>query len=359
MKQFVLDQISIAQNAFLSAQDANCLITNTSHLLSLIFHPDETLFCIEADELICLAQHYLGKPIRHLEVSATKLKTEISNESLWTLAGQKEQLSPHIPITHLAINNKIGGLGNWYCIKLQMSGKSGILIFMKNPQAESISLWKREPLLASLMLQFFHLLQQFLINKKHKAEIICRDKQEALYLHDINQQKEFSSKVLKLNKMTQVLLASTTLDKLYRIAVESLRDVLGFDRTCLILADATQHTMTLTYGTDEQGNTTDELSRAFEMQVLEPSMQHTVLNTNKLFDVIDNTPLYTAGKVSGIGWNAMVVFRDGDNLIGWVAIDNLINNNPLLNYEKELLMLYSGMLSSAIVQKREESNLNL
>ncbi|MCP4320458.1 MAG: sensor domain-containing diguanylate cyclase [Psychromonas sp.] len=359
MKQFVLEQVSITQNAFLSSQDAKGLIATTSHFLSLILHPDETLFCIEADELICLAQHNLGKAICHLEVSATKLKTEISNESLWTLAGQKELLSPHIPITHLAINNKIGGLDNWYCIKLQMSGKSGIFIFMKNPQAESISLWKTEPLLASLMMQFFYLLQQFLINQKQIEEITLRDKQEALYIHDINQQKEFSSKILKLHKMTQDLLASTTLDKLYKIAVESLRDVLGFDRTCLILADAVQHTMTLTYGTDEQGNTTDESNRTFDIKVLEPSMQHTALNTDKLLDVVDKTPLYTAGKVSGIGWNAMVILREGDNLIGWVAIDNLINNNPLLNYEKELLMLYSGMLSSAIVQKREESNLNL
>jgi len=359
MKQFVLEQVSITQNAFLSCQDAKCLIKNMSHFLSLVLQPSEVFFCIEADELQCLAQHSSGRPIRHLELSPTKLKANISNEKLWTLACQKEGLSPYLPVTHLAINNSTNKLEHWYCLKLQMNDKPGIFVFLKAPLQEEMKLWRSEPLLASLMMQFFHLLQQFRLNQQHKAQLIKRDKQEALHLQEISLQQEFSSKVLKLHKMTQDLSASHTLDRLYKTAVETLREVLGFDRTCLILADAIQHTLTPTYGTDEFGNTTDESHRVFDMEVLEPQMQHTVLHTNKLLDVVEDTPLYTAEKVVGIGWNAMVVLRDSDNLIGWVAIDNLIKNRPLLDYEKELLILYSGMLSSAIVQKREESNLNL
>ena len=47
----------------------------------------------------------------------------------------------------------------------------------------------------------------------------------------------------------------------------------------------------------------------------------------------------------------MVILRDGEHLTGWVAIDNLLKSRPFVSYEKELLMLYSGMLSNEIVQK--------
>ncbi|WP_157822362.1 sensor domain-containing diguanylate cyclase [Psychromonas sp. Urea-02u-13] len=359
MKQFVLDQVSITQNAFLACQDAKSLITNMSHFLSLTWHPDDILFCIEADQFKCLAQHKSGKPILHLELSPIELKAQISNETLWQLADQKEKISAYLPITYIRVENSYHTLDHWYCLKLQMQGKAGIFIFLQNPQKEQMALWKSEPLLSALVMQFFHLLQKFRLNQQHKAQQVKHDKLEALYLKDLNLQQEFSSKVLKLHKMAQDLLLAPTLDALYKISVETLREVLGFDRTCLILADAIQHSMNPTYGTDENGNTTDESKQVFDMEGLAPQMQHALLHTNKLLEVIENTPLYTAGKVVGIGWNAMAILRDGDNLIGWVAIDNLLKNRVLLDYEKELLMLYSTMLSSAIVQKREESNLNI
>lgn len=359
MKQFVLDQVSMTQNAFLACQDAKSLITNMSQFLSLIWQPNEIVFCIEADELKCLAQHKSGKPILHLELSPTKLEASISNDELWQLADQESQFSDYLPITHSIIKKNNKTRLDCYCLKLQMQNKPGIFIFLLSPIESEMRLWGKEPLLASLMMQFFHLLQQFRLNQDHKIQLIERDKREALQIKEINLQQTFSSKVLQLHKMTQDLIEAPNLDALYKISVETLRNVLGFDRTCLILADAIQHTMNPTYGTDEQGKTTDESDRIFDMEVLLPQMQHAVLHTKNLLDIVENTPLYTAGKVVGIGWSAMVILRDGDNLIGWVAIDNLIKGNDLLDYEKELLMLYSIKLSSAIVQKREESNLNI
>lgn len=359
MNQFILEQVSATQNAFLACQDAKCLITSVSHFLSLIFQPEEVLFCIESDEFECLAQHLSGKPIRHLELSPSRLNSKISNKKLWELADQKEKFSDSLPITYLKINNSEQQAEHWYCLKLRMHNKPGVFIFLHVPQTELMNQWNKESQLSSLMMQFFHLLQQFRLNQQHKLSLLKRDKQEALYLREVNLQQEFSSKVLKLHKMTQDLLASPNLDTLYKIAVETLRDILGFDRTCLILADAIQHTMIPTYGTDELGNTTDESTAVYDMEVLAPQMQHTLLQTKKLLEVVEDTPLYTAGKVAGFGWNAMLILRDGDNLIGWVAIDNLLKNRPLRCHEKELLTLYSSMLSSAIVQKREESNLKI
>jgi len=359
MKKFVLEQVSITQNAFLGCQDAKSLITNMSHFISLIWQPHETFFCIEADQFKCLAQHTLGQPIIHLALSPTKLKAKISNDQLWQLASQQEKLSAYLPITYLNIENSDNTCDNWYCLKLQMVDKPGIFIFLQNPNNEQMDLWNSEPLLASLAMQFFHLLQKFILNQKYKTQIVKNDKLEALYLQEINLQQDFSSKVLKLHKMTQELLAAPTLDALYKISVTTLRDVLGFDRTCLILADTVQHIMYPTYGTNDNGDTTDESQQTYDMETLDPRILHTILHTKKLLEVIENTPLYTAEKVVGIGWNAVVILRDGDNLIGWISIDNLLKNQVILDYEKELLILYSSMLSSAIVQKHEESNLHI
>ena len=185
MKQFVLDQVFITQNAFLACKDAKSLITKISHFLSLICQPQHILFCIEADQFRCLAQHESGKPVLHLELSPTKLKAQISNDKLWQLAGQKETLSAYLPITYLEIENDHHTQDSWYCLKLQMRDKPGIFIFLKNPQKEQMIIWKSDQLLASLMMQFFHLLQKFMLNQQHK-------KHQSLYQyqHQHNRQQQ-------------------------------------------------------------------------------------------------------------------------------------------------------------------------
>ncbi|PKF61940.1 hypothetical protein CW745_08105 [Psychromonas sp. psych-6C06] len=359
MKPFLLEQISITQQAFLGSQDAKSLIAKTSQFLSLILHPKNIFFCIESEQLQCLAQHEQGQPIRHLELSPTQLDTHIQNEQLWSLAGQKEKLSRYLPITYLAINDINNIKQDWYCIKLQMTSKPGILIFLQSPQNEMMQHLQEAPLFAALMMQFFHLLQQYRLNQTHKSQLLLRDKQEALYLQEIEQQKLFSSKVLKIQSITQDFIASPNLTSLYKTAIEMLRDMLGFDRACLILADANQHMMHPTFGTDTEGKTTDESDLVYDMEVLEPLMQHTLLHTQKRLEVVENVPLYNERKVVGIGWNAMLILRNGDHLLGWIAIDNLLSQRPLLEYEKEVLILYSNILSTAIAQKSEQSNLKL
>ncbi|GLS92275.1 GGDEF domain-containing protein [Psychromonas marina] len=363
MNDFLLDKIIAAQHAFLSCHDTKSLITTTSHFLSQSLQPDDILFCIEGDQFRCLAQHKAGKPIHHLDCSKTNLDSasnnDISSEKLWSLAKQEKQLSPYLPITYLQINDADNKKQDWYCLKLQMKNKKGIFIFLRSPSNEIIEFWKNDPLPSALMMQFFHLFQKLRLNSYCNVQLTNRDKKEALYLQKIQQQQEFSSKILKLQEITQELISSSSLDNLYKNSVEALRTILGFDRTGLILVDQNQQLIYFTYGTDIEGKTIDESTLIYDIEALPEQVQHAVLHTEKRIEVINNTALYDVDKVVGIGWNAIVILRDGDNLIGWISIDNLLNHRPLLSYEKELLTLYSSMLSTAIIQKREESNIKL
>lgn len=359
MHNFILEQITATQNAFLSCHDAKCLITTTSHFLSITLQPQSILFCVEGEQLQCLAEHLSGKPIRHLELSPESVNTNISQEKLQALATQQETLSPYLPITHADIYDNNNNQTSWYCLKLDMPNKKGMFIFLQAPCTDMIKFWQKEPLLSALLMQFFHLLQQFIKTQNCKNQLTIRDKQEALHLQEIQRQQAFSSKLLKLHEVGQELISSSSLDNLYKNAVESLRTILGFDRTGLILVDPNQHTLYLTYGTDINGNTIDESTLVYDMETLPSQMQHAVLHTQKQLEVINNTPLYNVREIVGIGWNAMAILRDKEHLIGWVSIDNLLNHRPLLGYEEELLTLYSSMLTTAIIQKREESKIKL
>lgn len=359
MHDFILEQITATQNAFLSCHDAKCLITTTSHFLSITLQPKHILFCLEGEKLQCLAEHSSGKAIRHLELSSENLYTNISHDKLCSLASQQEKLSHDLPITYSQFYDDNNIKQEWYCLKLQISNNKGMFIFLRDPCDEMVELWQSEPLLSSLLMQFFHLLQQFMKNQNYKKQLTIRDKQEALHLQEIQRQQAFSSKLLKLHEVGQALISSPSLDSLYKNSVEVLRNTLGFDRSGLMLVDPNQHTLYLTYGTDINGNTIDESNLAYDMESLPTQMQHALLHTQKRLEVVHNTPLYNVKEIIGIGWNAIVILRDRERLIGWVSIDNLLNQRPLLDYEEELLSLYSSMLSTAIIQKREESNIKL
>lgn len=357
MKEFVLKQVLVTQTQLIDCQDSKLLIACISHFLSLTLQPEEILFFNLVDDLNCIARHSCSKPIQHLGLSSAIDLSNINQNTLWELISSTVSDSLYLPISSLQLHNE--DKDTWYCFKLKNQLKVGSFIFLKNPKKEVIKLWKTEPLLGAVMMQFFYLLKYFHCNQDHKQKLIQRDMFDAQHLEEQQQQHNFSSKVLKLHKITLDLVATSSLDALYKQAVETLRNTLGFDRTCLLLADSANNIINSTYGTDEHGNTTDESNNFYDMETMIPAMQEAALYSDKLLEVSEEIPLYTAGKVSGIGWNAMVILRDRDNLIGWIAIDNLINKAPLLASDRKLLLLFSTMLSHAIVLKREEDNLKL
>jgi PAS domain S-box-containing protein len=63
------------------------------------------------------------------------------------------------------------------------------------------------------------------------------------------------------------------------------------------------------------------------------------------------------GKVVGQGWNVMVTLWDGKGTVGWLAVDNLLQQKPLTDSDLEILKLYSLALGNLCAQKRTEDEL--
>ncbi|MCE2573116.1 GGDEF domain-containing protein [Motilimonas eburnea] len=171
--------------------------------------------------------------------------------------------------------------------------------------------------------------------------------------------KKFAESLILLQNINLQLSNADSLDQLHREAVESLRTPLNYDRAALFLLNPQSSTMNPTYGTDEQGNTTDEHSHVYDMHKMSPLFMHTCLHTQEYFVVLEDVPLFSDQNVVGHGWNAMLVLRDGSNLLGWIALDNLINQRPITPYDKELLRSFAYMFSQILVRKRAEENLKM
>ena len=243
-------------------------------------------------------------------------------------------------------------------MKLNLKSAISLYIFLQSPNEKEMFLWKSEPLLASVIFQFAYKLKRFQLNRDYKLREIKRDKTDAKLLQQLKTKKEFVTSTLMLQQITLNLASCTTLDELYKLAVETLRQDLGFDRSCLFLVDQSNYSVSATFGTDEEGNTTDESHLSYDMENMVSEMLQATFDSDSYLAVVQDTPLYTGKSVVGCGWNAMVILREGENVIGWVALDNLINQKPLVSYQEKILTAYGTMLSQAIIRKREEYNLN-
>lgn len=74
---------------------------------------------------------------------------------------------------------------------------------------------------------------------------------------------------------------------------------------------------------------------------------------------MENAPLYTTGSVVGQGWNGMLILRDENEPVGWIAIDNYIHREPITAYQKEMLKSFGSLLSQIYIRKKQEQNIRL
>ncbi|MDW2167509.1 GGDEF domain-containing protein, partial [Vibrio sp. 2099] len=75
--------------------------------------------------------------------------------------------------------------------------------------------------------------------------------------------------------------------------------------------------------------------------------------------IIEDAPIYTAGKVVGQGWNAMLILRDGNEPFGWFALDNFIHRKPITAYQKQMLDSFGSLFSQIYIRKRQEQNVRM
>ncbi|AIW16668.1 GGDEF domain-containing protein [Vibrio tubiashii] len=186
-----------------------------------------------------------------------------------------------------------------------------------------------------------------------------RDIKEAKYLDVIKQRELFIDNMKLVQEVAVEISNPANLDELYRLAVEVIRDKLGFDRAVFMLLDIKKRCFSGTYGTDEEGKTVSEHHTQYDLHQLEETYIDALLEGKENLVIVEEAPLYTAGSVVGQGWNGMLILRDGDETIGWIAMDNYINRTPITSYQRQMLESFGSLLSQIYIRKRQEQNVRM
>ena len=184
-----------------------------------------------------------------------------------------------------------------------------------------------------------------LVTRRRVEEALQQEKEEA---------RQFQEKLQTLHTVTIELSSTTTLNELYRKAIELGRNQLGYDRLGLLLYDADKNVMVGTYGTDDHGVIRDE--RAFRGELYPPEIV-TILEGKQRLGFWQDASIRDMGESIGQGWNAMAVLWDGHEGIGWLATDNFLKNEPPVTYMLEILILYGATLGHLVTRKRAEEML--
>lgn len=166
---------------------------------------------------------------------------------------------------------------------------------------------------------------------------------------------EYLSLLRRLQELTLALSKASDLDQLYHDAILLGRKNLGIDRMAIFLTDFSKNTMQGTYGTDPDGNLVQRSD--FTSPIPDHPLVNEALSRKDHVVVKENAPLYFGTKQVGTGWNAMIAMWSGDECIGWLAADNLINQRGLTEHQKEILKLFGVALGQQIVIKRNHEQL--
>jgi PAS domain S-box-containing protein len=151
------------------------------------------------------------------------------------------------------------------------------------------------------------------------------------------------------------LMSCADLDMLYRRAVELAREKLKIERCGLFLLDE-QGWLWGTYGTDLQGNTSDERRAYFQPTVAgwlnaTPSSSWTIAESEQAYWEGDQHQVF------GTGWVGTTVIRPRDRVLGVLYNDTAITRAPVDNAQQEVLAVYCSLLGSLIELKRAEEAL--
>ncbi|HOU15620.1 MAG TPA: PAS domain S-box protein [Anaerolineae bacterium] len=170
------------------------------------------------------------------------------------------------------------------------------------------------------------------------------------------EEQSFSERLALLTTVSNELSKAKTLDELCRRAVEAGREQLGFDRVALFFVTEDRGTMIGTYGTDNEGRTTDE--RAERHAIVAPSGLHTVVSGAVPFRLYKNAPVFRGdGQQVGVGDRIAVGLWNGETVIGFLSMDNFIHRRPFTEHDCEIARLYASTVGHLCTLKRAQDEL--
>jgi PAS domain S-box-containing protein len=166
----------------------------------------------------------------------------------------------------------------------------------------------------------------------------------------------FQDQLKDLHALSIELSGASQLDDLCRQAIEQGRARLGFDRLGLWFLDDDPRYMRGSFGTDERGQIRDE--RGERQLIASNDFLQDLLSGRRTLNFDEDTVLFNDRQVAvGRGWMAMAALWDGDRVIGYISADNLLQQQPISQYQLELLALYGSTLGHLSTRKRTEIEL--
>lgn len=191
------------------------------------------------------------------------------------------------------------------------------------------------------------------------AKLITYSNDASAQLATQSDNPEFYQQLFKLNEIAIELGKAPTLDDLFRLAVENCLSHLAIDRMGILMIEQGvdgEQWMRGTWGTDEVGNVRSESHDTAPILDTVKQVIHEVSTQGKVC-VWHDQSLYEftekQGEIIevGHGWNAAIAIWDKDEVIGWVACDNLLKHRPFEIYQSHILRLFGSLLGELIKQK--------
>lgn len=162
--------------------------------------------------------------------------------------------------------------------------------------------------------------------------------------------REFQDHLLTLHTMGLELAKLDSLDEIYRRSVEMGLMELDFDRVGLFLVDYNEKVILGTYGTDPEGLLRNEYDYRSPLETQELWINE-VLQSKEHATIWENVELMDYNKAVAKGWNGMAALWEGDQAIGFFAVDNFLNKRNPRPYERELLSLYGRTVGHVVARR--------
>jgi signal transduction histidine kinase len=155
-----------------------------------------------------------------------------------------------------------------------------------------------------------------------------------------------------LNEAFEKLAEAKNLDDLIKRAVTALCKQLGFDRAGILFYDPVTHEQVGTWGTDAKGKLRNE--RDFRAPVDDHLIKR---HSEERVRVSYDATLQELGESVDSGWHIQAAIFSGEDLFGWLFVDNLINKKELPDDQLDLIRAFSNVLGQLIVRSKIEDTL--
>jgi PAS domain S-box-containing protein len=153
------------------------------------------------------------------------------------------------------------------------------------------------------------------------------------------------------------LITVEDIDTFYRRAVELAREKLKVERGAIFLLNTEKQNLIGTYGTDEQGHTTDEHGIDIKLEdnpeLMRRSGEPWWVTQNGERTAWDGKNIHAVGS----GWIATTIIRIGDEPIGIFSNDAAITDSLLDPTQQESIVIYCSLLGNILKRKRAEEAL--